>query len=110
MADRYQQFSESAPGRFMVRRLGLPQPAELQRGPGFIEGPMLVEGDVRLPAGVETHERASDGVRYAALVFDARRLTHASDLRRVYEFFQPTIRSLAPSGRLIVIGSGDGIA
>ena len=110
MVDRYQQFSESAPGRFMVRRLGLPQPAELQRGPGFIAGPVLVEGDVRLPAGLETHERASDGVRYAGLVFDARRLAHAADLRRVYDFFQPTIRSLAPSGRLIVIGSGDAVA
>jgi 3-oxoacyl-[acyl-carrier protein] reductase len=110
MADRYQQFSESAPGRFMVRRLGLPQPAELQRGPGFIAGPALVEGDVRLPAGVDVHRRASDGVRYAALVYDARGLERASDLRRVYDFFQPTIRSLAPSGRLIVIGGGDGVA
>ena len=110
MADRYQQFAESPPGRFMVRRLGLPQPAELQRGPGFIEGPVLVQGDVQLPPGIEAHERPSDGVRYAALLFDARRLTHATDLRRVYDFFQPTIRSLAPSGRLIVIGSGDGVA
>jgi 3-oxoacyl-[acyl-carrier protein] reductase len=107
MADRYQQFSESAPGRFMVRRLGLPQPAELQRGPGFIEGPVLVEGDVRLPVGIEAHERASDGGRYAGLVFDARRLARAADLRRVYDFFQPTIRSLAPSGRLIVIGTNE---
>jgi 3-oxoacyl-[acyl-carrier protein] reductase len=46
----------------------------------------------------------------AGLVFDARRLAHAADLRRVYDFFQPTIRSLAPSGRLIVIGSGNGVA
>ena len=110
MADRYQQFAESAPGRFMVRRLGLPQPAELQRGPGLLEGPVLVEGDVRLPAGIEAHDRASDGVRYAALVYDARGLARTSDLRRVYDFFQPTIRSLAPSGRLIVLGSGEGVA
>src|SRR5919201_6713607 len=108
MPDRYQQFAESAPGRFMVRRLGLPQPAELQRGPGLLEGPVLVEGDVRLPAGIEAHDRASDGVRYAALVYDARGLARTSDLRRVYDFFQPTIRSLAPSGRLIVLGSGEG--
>src|SRR4051794_13002050 len=103
MADRYQQFAESPPGRFMVRRLGLPQPADLQRGPAFIDGPVLLEGDVRLPPGLEVHSRASDGVRYAALIFDASRVSSTRDLRRVYNFFQPTIRSLAPSGRLIVI-------
>jgi 3-oxoacyl-[acyl-carrier protein] reductase len=110
MADRYQQFAESPPGRFMVRRLGLPQPAELQRGPGFIEGPVLAEGTVRLPAGLDVHDRPSEGVRYAALVYDATGVQRTSDLRRLYDFFQPTIRSLAPSGRLIVIGNGEGVA
>jgi len=110
MADRYQQFAESPPGRFLVRRLGLPQPAELQRGPGFVEGPVLMDGGVRLPAGLEVHARASNGVRYAALVYDARGVSSARDLRGLYNFFQPTIRSLAPSGRVIVIGSGDGAA
>src|SRR3954451_13474143 len=105
MADRYQQFAESAPGRFMVRRLGLPQPAELQRGPAFIEGPVLVDGDIRLPPGLEVHARPSDGVRYASLIYDATGMKRTSDLRGLYNFFQPTIRSLAPSGRLIVIGS-----
>jgi 3-oxoacyl-[acyl-carrier protein] reductase len=110
MADRYQQFADSSPGRFMIRRLGLPQPAELQRGPALIEGPVLVQGEVRLPAGLDVHERATDGVRYAALIFDASRVTSTRDLRDVYDFFQPTIRSLAPSGRLIVLGTGEGAA
>ena len=39
MADRYQQFADSPPGRFMVRRLGLPQPTPLQRGPALLDGP-----------------------------------------------------------------------
>jgi 3-oxoacyl-[acyl-carrier protein] reductase len=110
MADRYQQFAESPPGRFVVRRLGLPQPAELQRGPGFIAGPVLVDGDVPLPAGLEVHHRARDGVRYAALIHDATRLRSVSDLRGLYDFFQPAIRSLASSGRAIVLGSGEGVA
>jgi 3-oxoacyl-[acyl-carrier protein] reductase len=110
MADRYQQFAESPPGRFMVRRLGLPQPTVLQRGPAPIEGPVLLEGAIRLPPGYEVHERASDGVRYGALIYDATRITSTGDLRGLYDFFHGTIRQLAPSGRLIVVGTGEGVA
>lgn len=31
MADRYLSFTGTAPGRFLTRRLGLPQPAALHR-------------------------------------------------------------------------------
>jgi hypothetical protein len=31
VADRYQSFAESTPGRFVTKRLGMPQPAELRR-------------------------------------------------------------------------------
>ncbi|MFE2438982.1 short chain dehydrogenase, partial [Streptomyces sp. NPDC059409] len=31
MADRYLSFTGTAPGRFLTRRLGLPQPAPLRR-------------------------------------------------------------------------------
>jgi 3-oxoacyl-[acyl-carrier protein] reductase len=110
MADRYQQFAESPPGRFMVRRLGLPRPAVLQRGPEPIKGPVLLEGDVRLPPGFEVHTRPSDGVRYGALVYDATRIASTRDLRGLYDFFHDAIALLAPSGRLIVIGTGDGVA
>jgi 3-oxoacyl-[acyl-carrier protein] reductase len=111
MADRYQQFADSPPGRFMVRRLGLPQPAELRRGPELLDGPVLVGGaasvrDVLTRMGVSM--RTDD--RYAGLIFDATKVTATKDLRDVYDFFQPVIRDLAPSGRAIVIGSGDGVA
>jgi 3-oxoacyl-[acyl-carrier protein] reductase len=104
MADRYQQFADSAPGRFMVRRLGLPQPAPLRRGPALIDGPVLLEGGLRLPPGIEVHERAADGVRYGALIYDASGVTTTGGLRGVYDFFHGTIRQLAPSGRAIVVG------
>ena len=44
VTDRYQQFADSPPGRFMTRRLGLPQPADLRRGPELFDGPVLVGG------------------------------------------------------------------
>src|SRR3954467_12648027 len=111
MADRYQQFADSPPGRFMVRRLGLPQPAELQRGPELFDGPVLVGGaasvrDLITRIGLQT--RTAD--RYSALIFDATKLTATRDLRDVYDFFQPVMRDLAPSGRAIVVDNGEGVA
>ena len=111
MADRYQQFADSPPGRFMVRRLGLPQPAELRRGPGLFDGPVLVGGaasvrDVITRMGLEA--RTAD--QYSALIFDATKLTATRDLRDAYNFFGPAMRELAPSGRAIVVGNGEGVA
>ena len=112
MADRYQQFVDSPPGRFMVRRLGLPQPAPLQRGPALLEGPILLGGalDTRDLLSRLGFELRLDAERYAALIFDASRITRVSELRELYEFFHPAIAQLGPSGRLIVIGSGEGVA
>jgi 3-oxoacyl-[acyl-carrier protein] reductase len=109
MADRYRQFADSRPGRVMVRRLGLPRPAPLRRGPEPIDGPVVAAGPVR--AVLERIGRDLEGgPRYAALVFDASHVTRTAQLRELYEFFHPVIRDLAPSGRLIVIGSGEGVA
>ena len=112
MADRYQQFVESPPGRFMVRRLGLPQPAPLRRGPALLEGPILLGGalDTRDLLARIGFEIRPDAERYAAVIFDASRITRTGELRELYDFFHPAIRQLGPSGRLIVIGSGDGVA
>jgi 3-oxoacyl-[acyl-carrier protein] reductase len=112
MADRYQQFVDSPPGRFMVRRLGLPQPAPLQRGPALLDGPILLGGalDTRDLLARIGFEIRPDAQRYAALVFDASRITAIGGLREVYEFFHAAIRELGPCGRLIVIGSGVGPA
>jgi 3-oxoacyl-[acyl-carrier protein] reductase len=112
MADRYQQFTGSPPGRFMARRLGLPQPAELRRGPALLDGPALLGGKGRLGdllarMGLQVREGAE---RYAAVIFDASHITRTGDLREVYEFFHDSIGDLAPSGRLVVIGSGEGVA
>jgi 3-oxoacyl-[acyl-carrier protein] reductase len=110
MADRYQQFADSPPGCFMVRRLGLPRPAVLRRGPEPIPGPVLVEGSLRLPPGFEVHDRPRDGVRYGAVIYDATGVTRTADLRGLYDFFHDAIARLAPSGRLVVVGTGEGVA
>ena len=107
MADRYQQFADSPPGRFVTRRLGLPRPAPLRRGPEPLDGPILLGG---APRDVPGFEHRPDAERYAAAIFDASRITRVSELRELYEFFHDAIRQIAPSGRLIVIGTGEGVA
>src|SRR5881394_2497432 len=45
MSDRYQQFTASRPGRFVTKRLGMPQPTELRRyepGDPVLPGPALL--------------------------------------------------------------------
>jgi 3-oxoacyl-[acyl-carrier protein] reductase len=111
MADRYQQFTGSTPGRFMARRLGLPQPAELRRGPALLEGTVRLggkgaAGEVLARMGMDV----GGADRYAAAIFDASHITRTADLREVYDFFHAAIAQIAPSGRLIVVGSGKGVA
>src|SRR5262245_25950106 len=51
MSDRYASFAHSGPGRFLVRRLGLPDPPRLRRhraGDPVVDGPVLVGGSGRL--------------------------------------------------------------
>ena len=59
----------------------------------------------RLGTRVDDHADSCD-----ALIFDATRVTATRDLRDVFDFFQPVIRSLEPSGRAIVVGTGEGVA
>jgi 3-oxoacyl-[acyl-carrier protein] reductase len=111
MADRYQQFTGSTPGRFMARRLGLPQPAELRRGPALLDGTVRLggkggTGDVLARMGMDVGEAD----RYVAAIFDASHITRTADLREVYDFFSAAIAQIAPSGRLIVVGTGEGVA
>lgn len=118
MSDFYQQFASSAPGKLLVKRLGLPNPVPLRRyrpGQRLVEGPVLVgasEGG-RLRKSVDAVldsaqvERASSASleRYAALVFDASGITDTSRLHELFEFFAPVIRKVGASGRVIVLGT-----
>ncbi len=116
MTDRYQRFTRSGPGKFLVNRLGLPNPEPLRRhDPGRppLPGSAVVgaakggrlEESVRTilgPAGVEIDDNAE---RPGALVFDATGIDSVDRLRELYDFFHPRIRNIAASGRVVVLGT-----
>ncbi|MGC4881062.1 3-oxoacyl-ACP reductase [Micromonospora sp. DT43] len=121
MTDRYASFVQSAAGRALVKRLGLPDPPRLRRhhpGDPLLTGPALLgaAGGGRLvepvttiltAAGVELRDTGTAGPqdRFGALVYDATGITDSTQLRQLYDFFHPQARALLPSGRVIVLGT-----
>ncbi|GAA2622810.1 3-oxoacyl-ACP reductase [Dactylosporangium fulvum] len=112
MSDRYANFAHSGAGRLLVKRLGLPDPPRLRRhsaGDPVLAGPALIGGSGRLVEPIhkviEGLPKAEGGDRNAALIFDATAVVDTAGLRALYDFFHPVIRSLTPSGRVVVLGS-----
>ncbi|GAA2435164.1 3-oxoacyl-ACP reductase [Streptomyces macrosporus] len=119
MVDRYQKLTSSGPGAFLAKRLGLPRPEVLERhrpGRPVLSGPVVVEGadggrmtePLRaVVASLPSAERAAGGSgdSPAALVFDATGITDSTGLRALHAFFHPRVRSLAPCGRVVVVGT-----
>ncbi|MEG8280016.1 3-oxoacyl-ACP reductase [Streptomyces sp. AHA2] len=113
MADRYLRFTGTAPGRFLTRRLGLPQPAPLARWSP--EHPVLEGGLRLLTAGRSTLDaapvlaRAGLGPagpdRAAAVVLDATGVRDVDQLAEVHAALRPALRSVVPSGRVVVLGA-----
>src|SRR5262245_39165847 len=120
MADRYLTFTGTAPGRFLTRRLGLPQPAPLHRfSPEHprLDGPLL-----HLTTGGPTQRRAlaavptgtglkvvadtsTEAERPAAVVVDATAAAGLDSLAEVHAALHPVVRSVATGGRVVVIGT-----
>ncbi|MCE7005186.1 3-oxoacyl-ACP reductase [Kibdelosporangium philippinense] len=116
MTDGYQRFALSGPGKFLVKRLGLPNPVPLRRyreGQPPLPGPAVVgaakggrlDEQIRKILSSSGIEIASEAERPGALVFDATGIDSADRLRELYDFFHPRIRSVAPSGRVVVVGA-----
>jgi 3-oxoacyl-[acyl-carrier protein] reductase len=137
MSDRYQQFADSRPGRLVVRRLGLPEPAPLRRhapGQPLLAAPALLAvapggrlgaaaaavlaeagaeawvlgPDARAAAragGLRARDRADEDDPLGALIVDASGIACSEDLRAVYALGHDHVRRLAPSGRLLVLGT-----
>jgi 3-oxoacyl-[acyl-carrier protein] reductase len=113
MTDRYANFAQSGPGRFLVRRLGLPDPPRLRRhkdGDPVIAGPVRIGGGGRVagPVGKLMESLGATGSsegRPVGLLFDATTLADCTALRALYDYFHPVIRSLASNGRVIVFGT-----
>ena len=70
-----------------------------------------LEGDAREAAGAAGLDAgiwnpdAPASTRFKALVFDATGIEDSTQLRELWEFFQPTIRLVERSGRVIVLGT-----
>ncbi|MDF3305503.1 3-oxoacyl-ACP reductase [Rhodococcus sp. T2V] len=111
--DLYSQFLSSAPGAFIAAKAGLPRPENLRRykhGEPALAGPVLIGGKGRLvePLRELLSDYPAAGAgddRYGALVFDATGIGSVTELEQLFEFFQPVIRNLAPSARVVVIGT-----
>ncbi|MGW2171167.1 3-oxoacyl-ACP reductase [Streptomyces sp. NPDC001705] len=108
MADRYLSFTGTAPGRFLTRRLGLPQPAPLERG-AFSGGLLhLTAGKTDLdlaPVLARTGLGPDDTGRPAAVVLDATGVRDVDALTEVHTALHPVVRSVATSGRVVVLGT-----
>ncbi|XHM62768.1 3-oxoacyl-ACP reductase [Streptomyces nigra] len=111
MADRYLSFTGTAPGRFLTRRLGLPRPAPLHRWSP--ERPELDGERLLLTAGKSDLDLAAADLGLttapaehpAAVVLDATGVRDVGTLAEVHTALHPVVRSVAESGRIVVLGA-----
>jgi 3-oxoacyl-[acyl-carrier protein] reductase len=117
MSDLYSQVVTSPPGRFLAGRLGLPQPAKLDRhaaGDPVVSGAVLVGAAPRGRLGKRLEqilgeigagrpETSSAPVK--ALVFDATGIRDSTELVELQRFFHPNVRRVERSGRVVVLGA-----
>ncbi|MEO9326351.1 3-oxoacyl-ACP reductase [Gordonia aurantiaca] len=117
----YSSFVHSAPGAFIAKQAGLPVPPPLRRykpSEPPLPGPVLLGGQGRLVeplremlAGAEDYDLIQNALtgrsadKYGGLVFDATGITSPAELRQLFEFFQPVMRSYAPCARFLVLGT-----
>jgi 3-oxoacyl-[acyl-carrier protein] reductase len=117
MADRYQALTGTPVGKLLVKNLGLPAPAPLERyvpGRPAVTGDVLVGGSGRLAqpaaaavsaAGGAALTDASPGRRLHGAVFDASGIVASDQLIALRDFFTPLMRSLDSCCRLVVLGT-----
>ncbi|OMC13956.1 3-oxoacyl-ACP reductase [Mycolicibacter heraklionensis] len=118
-SDLLSQILNSAPGSFLSKQLGVPQPEPLRRyrvGEPALAGPLLIGGSGRVAeplraALADDYELVGDnlGGRWAdsfgGLVFDATGITAPAQLTQLHEFFTPLLRNVGRCGRLVVVGT-----
>lgn len=117
MADRYLNFTGTAPGRFLTRRLGLPQPSTLRRWAPerpFLEGELLhvtagtsaCESELsRVLSRTHLKPTTPDSSRPTAIVLDATGIADTPALSEVHAALHPVVRSVAENGRVVVLGA-----
>lgn len=126
--DKFQQVAYSSIGRTIFPRLGIPQPPILRRyepGQPLLTAPAVVGAapggslsDTVLTALKNAGAQVVDAAaviasakggkdqrqKVGALVFDATGIASSEGLIALHEFFTPLLRSLASSGRVVVLG------
>ncbi|WP_406862439.1 3-oxoacyl-ACP reductase [Streptomyces sp. HUAS MG47] len=114
MADRYLHVTGTSAGRFLTRRLGLPQPVALHRWSA--ERPCLDGTLLHLTAGrsTRTEELAAvlahtglpaGGGPVAAVVLDATGVADPAGLAEVHAALHPVVRQVATGGRIVALGT-----
>ncbi len=133
MSDRYSQLVNLPVAGGVAKRIGLPQPVALERGPGELSGRVLLggagrmaEAAARVLAGLDVDAATAldDPVRehaanagLDAAVFNPEAPADqrfkalvfdatGAELVELHRFFHPTVRRVLPSGRVVVIGDG----
>jgi 3-oxoacyl-[acyl-carrier protein] reductase len=117
VSDLYTQVVNSPPGRMIAGRVGLPQPARLERyepGSPLVTGAVLSGGAPRGrlekrierllgEIGAARPETSSAPVK--ALVFDATGIADSAELVELQRFFHPNVKRVQRSGRVVVLGT-----
>ncbi|WLW53023.1 3-oxoacyl-ACP reductase [Streptomyces sp. YU58] len=115
MADRYLSFTGTAPGRFLTRRLGLPRPVRLVRWSGerpSFDGDLLYLTAGKSELDIAGLDLAATGLplslsseRPAGVLLDATGVRDVEGLDEVHAALHPVVRSVAASGRVVVLGA-----
>jgi len=117
VSDLYSQVVNSAPGRFLASRVGLPQPAKLERhepGAPVISGAVLAGAAPRgrlgkqverLLGAIGAARPETSEARVKALVFDATGIADSTELVELQRFFHPNVKRVERSGRVVVLGT-----
>jgi 3-oxoacyl-[acyl-carrier protein] reductase len=122
MTDTYLDLVNGGVTAQIAQRLGLPRPSRLHRhhpGDPLLDGPVLVIGHGRDADALAQHlsgtsperkgwdldvrRHADEGTRFAAVVLALTEVTHPDDLADPVLALAPTLRALAPGGRVVTV-------
>ena len=129
MGDRYSDLVNSALGKTLATRLGLPRPTILRRyavGQPLLVGPALVGGvgDAPLLTAIrrilasaeadvvtaqadssESGRGSADGPKLGAIVIDFSAARAVEDLESLRAVLAPSLRRLGPCARIVLVGA-----
>jgi 3-oxoacyl-[acyl-carrier protein] reductase len=117
VSDLYAQVVNSPPGRMIASRVGLPQPAKLERhasGQPVVSGAALVGAAPggrlgqqleRLMGAIGAPRPEKSDSPVKALVFDATGIADSTELVELQRFFHPNVKRVERSGRVVVLGT-----